>query len=203
MRTGRPRENPIERFFTFIIKVGTCWEWQAALDKDGYGLFWFDSRQRRAHRFSYENFVKKIPDGLVLDHLCRNVKCVNPEHLEVVTNRINIIRGRWKSNNLNTFTHCNRGHKFTDESSIRRKDGKKTCRICKDAYTSEYLLMLRRKNAANPKVRKIKTHCKRGHEFTKENTRVNTTNRRMCITCYENWKQDERKKYAERKSDIK
>ena len=73
------------RFFAKIDASGVCWQWTGARDPNGYGLFRGNVRiTRRAHRFGYELLVGPIPDGLTLDHLCRNRGCVDPDHLEVV-----------------------------------------------------------------------------------------------------------------------
>lgn len=62
-----------------------CWEWDGTLSVEGYGVFRENYRQIKAHRWTYEQFVGPIPDGLTIDHLCRNRRCVNPAHLEPVT----------------------------------------------------------------------------------------------------------------------
>jgi hypothetical protein len=62
-----------------------CWEWQGTLSVEGYGVLRIDYAQVKAHRWVYEQRVGPIPDGLVIDHLCRNRRCVNPDHLDVVT----------------------------------------------------------------------------------------------------------------------
>jgi hypothetical protein len=75
-----------------IAPTGFCWEWTGRTDQ-GYGRVSIGGRQLRAHRVVYERLVGRVPDGLVLDHLCRNRGCVNPDHLEPVTNEENIRRG--------------------------------------------------------------------------------------------------------------
>ena len=93
-RGMKPRESPEKRFFQKVKKTDNCWIWTAQKTK-GYGRFHQNSKvgDVMAHRFSYELEKGKIPDGLYLDHLCRNRGCVNPKHLEPVTNKENILRG--------------------------------------------------------------------------------------------------------------
>ena len=76
----------------YFVAPDTCWIWVAGLYKSGYGSFLDGTRTSRAHRFSYETFKGPISDGLVLDHLCRKICCVNPDHLEPVTQKENILR---------------------------------------------------------------------------------------------------------------
>ena len=94
-----------------------CWVWTGGKSNNGYGRFTVGSSSRvYAHRFAYEDQVGPIPDGLVIDHLCRNRACVNPAHLEAVTNRINTVRGEagdWQRSK----THCPSGHAYTTENT--------------------------------------------------------------------------------------
>ena len=73
-----------------------CLYWKGRTTYNGYGLFNYDRAAVRAHRYIYEHCVGKIPDGLDIDHLCRNRSCVNPSHLEPVTRKENINRG-WRA----------------------------------------------------------------------------------------------------------
>jgi hypothetical protein len=119
------------RFWKRVARTDACWLWTGATTGYGYGQFYLGLGQRRvrAHRFSYELLVGPIPDGLVLDHLCRVRLCVNPAHLEPVTQRENILRGEGTSAHHARQTHCKRGHEFTPENTYVRR-GMRTCRQC-------------------------------------------------------------------------
>ena len=120
------------RFFAKVeYDEDGCWIWTGAATK-GYGQFKIAGRQLAAHRVSYEAHVGPIPDGMVLDHLCRKTLCVNPEHLEPVTNAENIRRGR-VGEREKSKTHCPAGHEYNDENTYSWKNGWRQCRICKRA----------------------------------------------------------------------
>jgi hypothetical protein len=114
----------------FVESEDGCWVWARGLDQDGYGQFTVNDRQRRAHRFAYELLVGPIPDGLQLDHLCRNPSCVNPGHLEPVTPRENNLRGETFGARNAAKTHCKRGHPFDEENTYVNKRGGRCCRAC-------------------------------------------------------------------------
>lgn len=75
------------------VSPSGCWEWTGATSGKGYGYLRIGGKANYAHRVAYEAFVCPIPDGLVIDHLCRNTVCCNPEHLEAVENSVNVKRG--------------------------------------------------------------------------------------------------------------
>jgi hypothetical protein len=95
----------IERFQSKIKTTEGCWHWRGGGDR--YGQFWFQGRLQLAHRVSYQLFVGDIPEGLELDHLCRNTKCVNPSHLEAVTHEINCQR---HAETVPIVEKCPQGH---------------------------------------------------------------------------------------------
>lgn len=122
----------------FWAKVGdtsdpdACWPWTASMYRNGYGAFYFNGRTNCAHRAAYEMFVGPISPGLVIDHLCRNRACVNPIHLEPVTQYVNLHRSPITLNSLKAAqTHCVHGHEFTPENTWYRCKGKgRYCKTC-------------------------------------------------------------------------
>jgi hypothetical protein len=125
-----PLRTPIERFMAKVEFTDTCWEWTARRDVLGYGQLLWNQRAGRAHRVAYEYFVGPIPDGLELDHLCRNPPCVNPDHLEAVTHRENVLRGESPSARHARKTHCPQGHDYTATRTGATK-GKRYCQTCR------------------------------------------------------------------------
>lgn len=119
------------RFFDKVKPVGDCWVWVAAQNDRGYGEFSVRGRRVKAHRWSYEYLRAPIPDGLTLDHLCRNRACVNPWHLEPVDHRTNVIRGYAARPRR---THCALGHELTPENTKVARDGGRVCRKCAITY---------------------------------------------------------------------
>ena len=103
----------------------------------GYGMVpWGGGKYRMAHRVAWELFRGPIPEGLQLDHLCRNGACINPNHLEPVTGRENTLRGFGVASMRAKQTHCKRGHEF-NESNTRMLDRHRICRTCKREYERE------------------------------------------------------------------
>jgi hypothetical protein len=165
----------IARFWSRVDKSGPCWLWTAGRNGDGYGYATFNKVNVGAHRMAYFLTRGPIPEGLHLDHLCRVRSCVNPDHLEPVTNGENIIRGvsPWAINRRKSA--CKRGHPFTPENTLANSKGGRTCRECERAR--------QRKGGINPAaVNAAKTECIHGHPFTPENT-WHHNGKRSCLEC--------------------
>ena len=135
LRTGSPtgtnRRTPEQRFIALAGSPDDrdgCWLWTGHVGPHGYarfdGVAW-------AHRWSYEHFVGPIPVGLEIDHLCRNRSCVNPDHLEPVTRRENLLRGDTFASRNAAKTHCIHGHEFTPANTYVAAGGGRYCRTCR------------------------------------------------------------------------
>jgi len=127
-----------ERFWLSVDKTAECWEWTGTRSKAGYGQFPLSSspKQVRAHRFAYENLVAPIPDGLTIDHLCRNRGCVNPSHLEPVTLAENVRRSSiFRRKNP---TACPHGHPYPENALLRANGSIKDCRACNRRRAREF-----------------------------------------------------------------
>lgn len=127
-------------FWAKIEITETCWLWKGSLSRGGYGYLHkrknWGGRYRLAHRFAYELIVGAIPDGLVLDHLCRVRNCVNPAHLEPVTSWENTLRGKKVGSAANALkTHCVNGHEF-DLLNTYHTGGQRECKTCRKIQRS-------------------------------------------------------------------
>ncbi len=130
------------RFWSKVDKSGEgqgCWEWTAYKSPEGYGRSRL-GKKRLAHRIAYELLVGPVPEGLQLDHLCRNRSCVNPAHLEPVTSRENTARGITLAAAQSALTHCVRGHGFGGDNLQYRANGRaRTCRMCAGIRMDKFL----------------------------------------------------------------
>jgi hypothetical protein len=106
-----------------------CWEWKGGLDQHGYGAVSWGNKMHRTHRVFYMSLIRGIPEGLVIDHLCRNRKCCNPFHMEPVTLGENVKRGE-AGLKKRMRTHCTRGHEYTKENVSIDKEGYGRCLPC-------------------------------------------------------------------------
>lgn len=140
-------ETQTINFWAKVDPTGFCWNWMAGVCEWGYGQFNVNrtGKKLQAHRISYTTLVGPIPEGLELDHLCRNTSCVNPDHLEPVTRGENqrripaLIRPghkhgwlpSWVTSGKNITGYCKHGHEYTEANTYTYKDGRTDCRTCK------------------------------------------------------------------------
>lgn len=168
----RPVLSETDRFWSRVNKcgpvpfarpeLGPCWLWIGFRQSEGYGRFGPEkTRSILAHRWAYERIIGPIPQGCEIDHLCRNPPCVNPQHMEPVTERVNTLRGEGPTARNARKTHCIRGHAFTPENTILRPSGGRTCRICRRANSA-------RSEARRPKRQYAPRHPKESQLFASQ-----------------------------------
>ncbi len=130
----RKVKNEEGRFWSHVTKSDDgCWRWTGATNGHGYGCFWTETKTWGAHRYAYEKKLGAIPNGMVLDHLCRNRLCVNPEHLEIVPQVENVRRGESLAVANRAKTHCVNGHRFDQKNTYVRRRAwgeSRECRKC-------------------------------------------------------------------------
>lgn len=128
---GHERQSVLEMFTERVEKhPDGCWHWTGPVDRSGYAVFRAHGKRFRGHRWAYEHFVGPIPAGLVIDHLCRVHGCVNPAHLEPVTNRENVLRGVGRAAQNARKSHCPSGHELAGDN-VRISGRRRYCRACR------------------------------------------------------------------------
>lgn len=147
-------QPPSDRFWAKVVKIeGGCGIWTGYRSPYGYGRFGVGSKidgTRKvveAYRWSYEQSCGPVPAGMTLDHLCKNPPCVNPSHLEVVTRRINTLRGTALPALNAIKTHCLRGHPFNEINTRINEKGNRRCRTCAREFSAARGKERRRKMA--------------------------------------------------------
>ena len=115
-----------ERFDAKAVKTPSCWRWSGYHTGEGYARLGSEN----AHRIAYELYVGPIPAGMQIDHLCRNKGCVNPAHLEPVTQQENISRSENMAARYARRSHCTNGHEYTPENTRLGPTNNRVCRTC-------------------------------------------------------------------------
>lgn len=138
-----------ERFYgRLVIDPDTgCLLWTGYISEDGYGIVHTGGKVRKVHRVAWELANGPIPSGLQLDHLCRVRNCANVDHLEPVTQRVNVMRGQGIAPKRAAQTECIHGHPFTEANTIRDDRGNRRCKTCARRRGREYM---RRKRSGRP-----------------------------------------------------
>lgn len=126
------RISPVVRFMSKVVKVESgCWEWEAGINNvTSYAVFYFNGRQIMAHRFSYMVFNDRLIPKMEIDHLCRNRRCVNPCHLEQVTQKENLLRGEGIGAINSKKELCKRGHPLSGDNIRINARGSRVCKAC-------------------------------------------------------------------------
>jgi HNH endonuclease len=176
-------------FWTWVDKNGPlwqdtpCWVWTGGL-AGRYGRFQRNNKRQAVHRMAYEELVGPIPEGLEIDHLCRNPACVNPDHLEAVTHAENVRRGVSTPPPPPRKTHCKRGHDLEVHGVVRERLGRtsRVCRLCLNQRNRErYARLAATRPSQAPASR---THCPQGHAYDLLNTYVDREGNRRCRQCH-------------------
>jgi len=139
----KPPTPLAERFWKKVEITESCWIWHGHRGKFGHGSIRTGGvgfPKEAAHRVAYKLLVGPIPEGLVLDHLCRHGWCVNPAHLEPVTNAENLLRGETGPGINSRKTQCKNGHPFDEANTYRLPSDPsfRRCRTCKNAKLREW-----------------------------------------------------------------
>lgn len=120
----------MDKYAERIDRTPTCHIWLGAINPYGYGLIFIEGKHKQAHRVAYEAVNGEIPQGMIINHLCRVRNCVNAEHLEATTHRRNILTGISPSAINSRKTHCKAGHEYNEANTRITPRGWRVCRIC-------------------------------------------------------------------------
>jgi hypothetical protein len=147
-KRGPKHKTDAQKLATKIVIGDGCWEWAGAKMPSGRGKVMWRGRNWLAYRAVYTWLIGPIPDGLTLDHLCRNPGCVKPGHLEPVSGRVNTLRGDAPTAINSSKTHCQRGHELAGANLVASVLAKRGQRLCRTCHNERVKMDCRRKRAA-------------------------------------------------------
>lgn len=166
-----------ERFWNKVTATSSgCWRWIGAINSKGYGNFRFNGKTVQAHRLCFLTLTGQTT--LPLDHLCRNTWCVNPEHMEPVTTRVNIARGTSPGAVLHRLGVCSKGHSLA--TAYVAANGTRHCRICAADRARARRAAYRSANPLPP--RKVPIRCRNGHTYSEVGVYL-YKGKRLCMEC--------------------
>lgn len=166
----------------FVILSNGCWQWTGGVRPNRYGRQRVNNVTYQVHRLAYELAVGPIPDGLHLDHLCRNTLCINPLHLEPVTCRENLMRGIGPASVNSKKTHCNHGHPFDEINTSIKRNGHRRCRACERLRREAW----RRRRGQPPFTRRLYCSCNHPLFGSEAQISVMKDGTRRCNICRNN-----------------
>ena len=131
--TKRSRRVPVEKRLARLTNKSEsgCWIWLGGKQSSGHGKIRIDGKTHQVHRVAFELARGRVPAGLVLDHTCKNPSCINPKHLEPVTQRVNLLRGNTIPALHAAKTHCPCGHPYSGDNLCINNRGQRVCKACK------------------------------------------------------------------------
>ncbi len=181
-------DDPLTHLLENVTKdISTgCWNWTASRNRYGYGTVSLKAigGHKLVHVAMHELMVGPVPEGLELDHLCRNRSCCNPDHLEPVTHAENMRRGApyWAER---TRSECQRGHALAGTNVRTYPNGKRYCVTCRLERQRIRRAEARSKSPGpgSGSYLKSRTHCPQGHAYDDRNTYVDKTGSRQCREC--------------------
>lgn len=150
-------DDDLKRWERSFYKTEGCWNWIAVIGSNGYGRFWFNKRLWLAHRVAFLLAGKEIPKGFVMDHICRNRRCVNPAHLRTLTSKENTLIGEGITARRLRSPVCAKGHPWKEETTRQNKIGRQ-CEICRKKGHIEWL----EKNKDKVKIYRKKVWAEKG-----------------------------------------